>query len=113
MAKYMLVLKGGSDAWASYTPEQAQAMMQKYGDWTEEIRKSGAMLAGDPLEMSGRVLSAGKGEVVDGPYTETKEAITGYYIIQADDYDKAVEITKGCPTLMHGGDVEIRAIAVM
>lgn len=113
MARYMLVLRGGNDMWASYTPEQAQAMMQKYADWTEEIRKKGVMVAGDPLETGGRVLSVRNGEVVDGPYTETKEDIAGYYIIQADDYDKAVEISKGCPTLLHGGDVEIRAIQEM
>ncbi|HST03992.1 MAG TPA: YciI family protein [Chloroflexia bacterium] len=113
MAKYMLVLKGGNDVWATYTPEQAQAMMQKYADWTEDIRKKGIMVNGDPLEQGGRVLSVRNGEVVDGPYTETKEDIVGYYIIQADNYDNAAEISKSCPTLLHGGEVELHAIAVM
>jgi len=113
MAKDMLVLKGGNDVWATYTPEQSQAMMQKYADWTEEIRKNGVMVDGDPLEQGGRILSVRNGEVVDGPYTETKEDIVGYYIIQADNYDKAAEISKGCPTLQHGGEVEVHAIATM
>ena len=53
------------------------------------------------------------GAVVDVPYTETKEDILAYYSIQADNYDKAAEISKGCPTLLHGGAVEVHAIATM
>lgn len=110
MAKYMLLLQGGGEAWSTYTPEQAQGMMQKYYDWTQEIQDKG-FLSGDPLQQGGRVLSPGQdGSVVDGPYTETKEAIAGYYIINADDMDGAADLSKGCPALLHGGSVVIREI---
>ncbi len=110
MPRYMLILKDSGDDWASYTPEQAQGMMQKYYDWSREIAEKGISLAGDPLTEGGRVLAVRDGAVVDGPYTETKESIAGYYIIKAGDYDSAVEIAKGCPALLHGGIVEVREV---
>ena len=110
MARYMLILKGGGEAWASYTPEQVQGMMQKYTDWTQEIVNKGIFLAGDPLQETGRVVSMRDGAPVDGPYTETKENIAGYYVIKADNYDQAVEVSKGCPALLHGGAVEVREV---
>ena len=110
MPRYMLILKGGGEEWAGYTPEQAQGMMQKYFEWSRDIAEKGISLAGDPLAESGRVLTVRDGAVVDGPYTETKESIAGYYLIKADDYDNAVEIAKGCPALLHGSEVEIREV---
>lgn len=110
MARYMLIIKGGGEDWASYTPEQTQMMMQKYFDWSREIADKGVSLAGDALLDTGRVLTAHNGTVVDGPYAETKESIGGYYIIKADDYDQAVEISKGCPALLNNGIVEVREV---
>jgi hypothetical protein len=114
MARYMLVLRGGGEAWTTYTPEQAQGMMQKYFEWSNEVFSKGIALSGDPLKEGGRTLSPGTdGSVVDGPYTETKETIAGYYVIKADTFDDAANISKGCPALLHGGLVEIREIDEM
>lgn len=110
MARYMLILKGGGDVWAKYTPEEVQRMMQKYTDWTQELVDKGLFLAGDALQEGGRVVNVREGATVDGPYTETKESIGGYYVVKADGYDEAVEISKGCPTLLHGGAVEVREV---
>jgi hypothetical protein len=49
--------------------------------------------------------------VTDGPFAESKEAIGGFFIIQADSFEQAVEITKGCPCLEYGQTIEVRAIA--
>lgn len=110
MSRYMLILKGGSEDWATYTPEQAQAMMQKYFEWSQEIAQKGFMKAGDALKEGGRELSVSGGSVVDGPYAETKETIAGYYVIEASDYDQAVDVARGCPALLHNGSVEIREV---
>lgn len=110
MARYMLILKGGGDVWANYTPEEAQNMMQRYTDWTQELVNKGLFLAGDPLQEGGRVVSMRDGAAVDGPYTETKENIAGYYVINAAGYDEAVSISKDCPALAHGGTVEVREV---
>jgi hypothetical protein len=113
MAKYMLLLRGGNDEWANFTPEQAQEIMQKYYTWSSELNGDGKgkVLEGDALREGGRVLSvAADRSIVDGPYAETKESIGGYYVIEATDIDEAVEISRGCPTLLHGGVVEIREV---
>jgi hypothetical protein len=106
----MLILKGDTSDWANLTPEQAQGLMQRYYDWSQEIADKGISLSGAPLMETGRVLTARDGVVVDGPYTETKESIGGYYIIKADDYEQAVEIAKGCPALIYNGIVEVREV---
>ncbi|MBV8139707.1 MAG: hypothetical protein JO121_29355 [Deltaproteobacteria bacterium] len=51
--------------------------------------------------------------IVDGPYADSKEAIGGFYIIEASDINEAVEIGKGCPSLTYGGSVEIREVDQM
>ena len=70
------------------------------------------MLGGDELESKGKVIqSNGSGlQVSDGPYTETKEVIGGYFLIEADNEGQAVEIAKACPGLKRGGVVEVRGI---
>lgn len=111
MAKYMLLLRGGRESLGEYTPEQFQEMIQPYVDWSRRLREEGRLDGADELAAGGRTLRAnGGGFVVDGPFTETKEDIGGYFIIQAADEVEAIEIAKGCPNFSHGGFVEVRAI---
>jgi hypothetical protein len=56
---------------------------------------------------------AGAVRVTDGPYSETKEVLGGYYIVQAENYDKAVEIARDCPQFEFGGSIEVREIEDM
>ena len=59
----------------------------------------------------GRIMSGDGGSiVVDGPFTETKEAIGGYFVIEAADYAEATELAKGCPVFANGGVLEVRQI---
>lgn len=69
------------------------------------------MKGGDELKSSGRVLIGGEGGITDGPFTESKEAVGGYFLIEAADYDAAVGIARECPALQHNGRVEIRQIS--
>ena len=48
-----------------------------------------------------------------GPYSESKELLGGYYMIEADTYDKAVELARDCPQLEYGGTIEVRQVDVM
>ena len=48
--------------------------------------------------------------MVDGPYTEAKEIVGGYFLIEAVDYDEAVQICRSCPHLKYGGRIELREI---
>ena len=62
-------------------------------------------------EDSGKVLRNGR--VTDGPYSEAKEVLGGYFLIEAANYDQAVERTKDHPHLHYGGTIEVRAIHPM
>lgn len=113
MAKYMLLIRGGNDAWANFTPEEVQLATQRYTDWTNELRASGSLVDGDRLIDGGVVVRKEAGQTkVDGPYTETKEMVGGYYFIEASDEAAATEIAKGCPGLDYGATVEVRAFWV-
>lgn len=107
---YMLLLRGGVSN-AELSPDQIQQMIQTYMVWIENLRAKNQFVAGEPLEDEGKVLSGKHGQTVtDGPFTEAKEAIGGYFIISARDFAEATEVAKGCPIFENGGTVEIRPI---
>ena len=111
MAQFMLLIRGGDDATRDYTPEQSQQLLQRYIDWSQQLRCEGRNHGGDELKVGGKVVRMRDSKaVVDGPFTETKESIGGYFIIEAADLDQAAEIAKGCPVLTHDGCVEVREI---
>jgi hypothetical protein len=111
MAQFMLFIRGGDDETRDYTPEQHQQVIQRYIDWAAQLRREGRNHGGDELKAGGKVVRMRDGRaVVDGPYTETKEAIGGYFMIEAADLDEAAEVARGCPVLAHGGIVDIREI---
>jgi hypothetical protein len=64
-----------------------------------------------PLEHKGKIV-AGKNAVTDGPFAESKEAIAGFFIIEAESFEEAVEAAKGCPGLDYGQTVEVRPIGL-
>ena len=116
MPKYMILLHDSPDAFANVSPEQMQGVIEKYIAWGERLRASGAMLGGEKLtEEPGKVMRGKPGQVrvTDGPYSETKEVLGGYYIVQADSYAKAVEIARDCPQFEFGGTIEVRQIDPM
>jgi hypothetical protein len=94
------------------TPETAAAMM-KYND---ELTKAGVLLALDGLQPSSKgarvVFSGGKPSVTDGPFTEAKEVIGGYWLIEVKSKDEAVQWAMRCPA--EDGDViEVRQVYEM
>lgn len=95
------------------SPEQIQAMMKPWQDWIGSIAAQNKLVtAGNRLEPAGNVVRPNN-VVTNGPYVEIKEAIGGYTIIKADTLDEATAISKGCPILTVGGNVEVRAIIPM
>ena len=95
------------------SPEQLQAMMKPWQDWIGSIAAQNKLVsAGNRLEGGGKVVK-GSNVITDGPYVEIKEAIGGYTIVKAASLEEAAELSKGCPILMIGGSVEVRAIIPM
>lgn len=111
MAQFMLLIRGGDEAIARFTPEQMEQTLGQYFAWSDRLRQEGRLIGADQLTDGGRTVRAHGGQlVIDGPYTETKDAVGGYYQIEAADEAEAAEIAKGCPVLNHGGLVEVRGI---
>ena len=109
--KYMLLFRGGGPVGLS--PEQMQKHMEKWMVWIDSLRKKNVYLGGEPLENQGKVLSgAGGMTLTDGPFAESKEAIAGYTIIEANNETHAIELSRGCPIFQDGGRIELRPVMI-
>ncbi len=110
MERFMYLFRGGLQ---SESPEEMQKHMQKWFAWIEELKKKGKYLSGEPLNPGGKTVSGPKKSVTDGPFTEGKEVIGGFFIVNAKSYDDAVEMAKDCPDFNYGGTVEVREVMKM
>ena len=109
MAQFLMLLHNDPADWAKLSPEEMQKAVEKYGAWRSKPHvKMGYRLADDP----GKVMRGiGKSaRTTDGPYSEGKEVLGGFYLFEAVDYDEAVKITDGHPHLEYGGTVELRQL---
>ena len=106
MAEFMLLFRRDTTV-AEPTPQQIQEIGMKWWQWRSELESTNKItLAGNRLSKAGRVIRSNA--VTDGPYAEIKEMLAGYMIINAENFDEAVSIAKGCPILISGGNVEVR-----
>jgi len=95
------------------SPEHLQNMMKDWQNWMGSIAARNKLVSsGNRLADEGKVVKPGA-LVTNGPYVEIKEAIGGYILIRAESIDEAAEISKGCPILTIGGNVEVRTIIPM
>jgi hypothetical protein len=110
-SEYLLLFRGSK--WdRSLSPAELQKTMAAFVGWFERLSAEGTVKAGQPLMDDSRIVSGKNGRIVaDGPFAESKEAIGGYFIVNADSFDEAVTIAQGCPILEHGTVVEVRPIA--
>ena len=96
------------------SPEQMQKTMEKWVAWFKDLSDKGYIKnPGHPLEHTGKVVEGKEKMVNDGPFTEAKDVIGGFTLIEAKDLEHAVDISKGCPILEIGGSVEVRPIQKM
>jgi hypothetical protein len=104
MAKFIL-LPYGSGPGPDLSPEQMQRITDRYIAWSQKLRASGKLLAGDKLYRGeGRVARHDKGKLVvsDGPYAESKEVLGGYWLIEAKDYAEMEALIADNPHLDFG-----------
>ena len=110
MPRFMLFMYPGPHS-EGPTPEAVEAMAA----YNEELIRAGAMLAGDglhpPAAAASVTWSSGKPTVTDGPFTEAKELVGGYWIIQAKSRDEAIEWASRVPAVLSTQRVEVRQIA--
>ena len=116
MAKYMLLLHDNVAAFSNVSPEEMQKVIEKYIAWGDKLKKKGVVQGGHKLtDEPGRVMRRKDGQVrvTDGPYSESKEILGGYYMIEAPSYEQAIEYARDCPQLDYGGTIEVRQIDTM
>jgi hypothetical protein len=110
-SEYLLLFRG-NDWDRSLSPAELQNTMSNFLAWFERLSADGTLKAGQPLLDETRIVSGKNGRTVaDGPFAESKEAVGGYFLIKADNFDEAVAIAQQCPMLEFGTVVEVRAIA--
>ena len=116
MAKFALLLPHAPDRYTGLNEEDYMDIIKDYVAWTEELSAKGIYETGLKLtDDLGRKLVrvATAIEVLHTSAAELTEVLGGLMIIQAGDYDEAVEIAKTCPHLVHNNTIEIRQIAEM
>jgi hypothetical protein len=111
--RVMVLVKATKESEQGIMP--SEELLTQMGKYNEELVKAGVMLAGEGLKPSSegaRVKFSGdKRTVVDGPFTETKELVAGFWLWQVKSMDEAIEWLKRCPNPMEGeSEIEIRPV---
>ena len=111
--RVMVIVKASKESEAGVMP--SEQLLTEMGNFNEELVKAGIMQAGEGLHPSSkgaRVRFSGKSRtVVDGPFSETKELVAGFWIWKVKSLDEAIEWAKRCPNPMNeDSDLEIRPI---
>ena len=108
--RFMILVKANADSEAGVLPSGEQ--LEEMGRFNEELVKAGIMLAGEGLQPSSRGAriryDGTQRTVIDGPFSETKELVAGFWLIQTRSRDEAVEWLKRAP--FRDGEVEIRQV---
>jgi hypothetical protein len=107
--RFMIIVKASKDSEAGKMP--SEELLTAMGKYNEQLVKAGIMLAGEGLQPSSKGarvrFSGDKRIVTDGPFTETKELIAGFWLWQVKSKEEAIEWVKRCPNPMPGTDAEI------
>jgi len=111
--RFIVLVKATNDSETGVLP--SEEMLTAMGNFNDELVKAGVMLAGEGLHPSSKgarvKFSGDKRTVIDGPFTEVKELIAGYWIWQLNSLEEAIEWVKRCPNPMYEeSEIEIRQI---
>ena len=108
--RFMVIVKASKESEAGVLP--GKEILTEMGKFNEELVKAGVMLAGEGLQPSSKGarvrFSGGKRTVIDGPFAETKELIGGFWLIQVNSKDEAIDWAKRVP--FEEGEIEIRQL---
>lgn len=116
MAHYLLLIYGDEAAWVDSTDEDRAETHRAYGEYSRWLAERGWMKGGDALHDTDQATSVrvkdGERLVTDGPFAETKEQLGGYYLVEVEHLDDAIEAAARCPGATYG-TMEIRPILSM
>jgi len=113
--RFMMFVKADETTEAGVLPSRTD--LEIMGKFNEELMKAGVLLDGAGLQPSAKgakiTFVNGKPQVTDGPFAETKEQLGGYYILECDNLDEAIDFARRIPPCSGSGCIEIRPIQVL
>ena len=113
--QYMLLIYGDEIGWESLSDDERKALYAEYGTFTTDLREQGKLVSADQLQPTATATSVrvrdGEALVTDGPFADTKEVLGGYYLIEADTLDEALEWAARIPNA-RDGVIEVRPVVM-
>lgn len=113
--QYLLLIYSEEEKDAAWSDEERGRIMQAYFKYTEELKSANAFVAGEALQPTGTATTVqvrgSDSMTTDGPFAETKEQLGGFYMIECENLDAALEWARKCPASEHGS-VEVRPTMV-
>lgn len=112
--QFLLMCCSESAHWSALPETERDEVMRDYEQWVQDHVASGHYVTGGKLDESNTASTLrernGKTKIVDGPFSEAKEQIGGYHVIECRDRDEAIAIAQKIPTLRAGSSVEVREL---
>ena len=111
--QYLLMIYSEENGWNNMTDSERQQGVAAYQAYTESLRKADVLLGSNRLQNTSTATTVklvdGKAQVLDGPYSDSKEQLAGYYLIDVPDLDAAIAWASRCPGAGHG-IMEVRPV---
>jgi hypothetical protein len=111
--KYLLLIYGDEGNWGTVSEQDRASITEAYNDYSDEVQKAGVSLAAEALQptASATTVRVRNGETLltDGPFAETKEQLGGFYMVECDTLDQAIEWAAKIPGAS-SGSIEVRPI---
>jgi hypothetical protein len=114
--RYALLIYANEQEWANQSEEQSQTQFQEYMAFTKDVVDRGIMRSGEALQPTATATTVrvrdGETLSTDGPFAETKEQLGGFYVVECNDLDEAIEVATRIPDV-RGGSIEVRPVMEM
>jgi hypothetical protein len=112
--KYALLIHDDESAWARMSDEDRNQLFKEYSEFGNDLVARGLMRGGEQLQPTSAASTVrvrdGKTLTTDGPFAETKEQLGGFYLIECDNLDEAIDAAARIPSTRVGGVIEVRPI---
>ena len=113
MKQFLLLLHEDIEKMNNLSPKEMESLANAHIAWAGKLAESGHLISGDGLQEKSILISGKEAVIKDGPYMESKEIIGGYYLLQAENLEIILALTKDCPCHIWGGTTEVRQIMDM
>jgi hypothetical protein len=113
MNQYLILLHDQKDFGVGMSADDIQRVIGEYVAWSERMRASGKLVNGQKLhDGEGKILRErnGKATLTDGPYSEGKEVLGGFFLVHAETYEEALALCADNPHTKYGGTIDVRRI---